>query len=636
MEKFLNLTALHSILWTSVRQPSNCLCSGKFFTISTFLVSQTTLPHTLHLTEMNNHKRTSRQHKQIALAQKKLKNAERQSKYRLSRKKAWENDQKSFCRSRQAKFQNVTATDDEIKENRHKHRIRKHRSRALERQHESYDENERKRKAAFLRWSKCKEIYEEEIRQLYSHICNSCGKLCKKNQIRSLKLSTLKDKGYNQRFLNKIFFIKKSDCEEFCKTCISYIQKGNVPKMCLYNGLELPKVHDKISQLNRIEERLLAPRHVFQTLWTMNGGSGQYRTKGGIVNVPVDMDTTVSCIPRALSDSNMIHVKLARRMQYISNYMVGNVRPKLLYDAAQKFVQMPLPLEEGIELSENWNFPDCGDNFNDFDDEFYTNNAIFETLLSSDNIDFMGASNVGIRMAPAENYTPSSILFDENCEFLAFPTVFGGHKMEPEYNNKKISYTDFTKSLILRHDRRVAERGDLLLFMAKKLELLRLYNNIGICLRKKTVRNRTITAADMCSSNYVEGVVHHNDGYKILKGIRSSPAHWQQEKAKLMAQIRQFGLPSFFLTLSSADTRWPELMVALKKSVDKEIISEKEASELSSQERAKLLQKDPVTAALHFDQRFKAIQKTWKSPEGPFLHHKISHHYHRIEFQQRG
>ena len=180
------------------------------------------------------------------------------------------------------------------------------------------------------------------------------------------------------------------------------------------------------------------------------------------------------------------------------------------------------------------------------------------------------------------------------------------------------------------------EDGDLLLFMAKKLELLRLYNNTGICLRKKSLQNREVTAADMCNANYVEGVVHHNDGYKILKGIRSSPAHWQQEKVKLMAQIRQFGLPSLFLTLSSADTRWPELLVALKKSVDKETISEKEALELSSHERATLLQKDPVTAALHFDQRFRAIQRTWNSPEGPFLQHKISHYYHRIEFQQRG
>jgi len=35
--------------------------------------------------------------------------------------------------------------------------------------------------------------------------------------------------------------------------------------------------------------------------------------------------------------------------------------------------------------------------------------------------------------------------------------------------------------------------------------------------------------------------------------------HWEDEKKKVMAMIRQFGLPTFFLTLSAAKTRWPEL-----------------------------------------------------------------------------
>ncbi|KAK3925914.1 Natural killer cells antigen CD94 [Frankliniella fusca] len=126
----------------------------------------------------------------------------------------------------------------------------------------------------------------------------------------------------------------------------------------------------------------------------------------------------------SLSDSNIIHVKLARRMQYVSNYMVGNVRPKLLYEAARNFVKKPLPMEERIELSTDWNFTSSDDDLNNFEDEFCTSNAISElTLLTTDNLDFMSASNFGIRMAPAEDYTPTSILFDENCEFLAFPKV---------------------------------------------------------------------------------------------------------------------------------------------------------------------------------------------------------------------
>jgi len=104
----------------------------------------------------------------------------------------------------------------------------------------------------------------------------------------------------------------------------------------------------------------------------------------------------------------------------------------------------------------------------------------------------------------------------------------------------------------------------------------------------------------------------------------------------LLAQIRQFGLPSFFLTLSSADICWPELLVCLKLTVDKEKITENVASALSHSERSRLIQKDPVTCALHFDNRFKALKKTWSSYDGPFHNHQISHYYYRIEFQHRG
>lgn len=153
-------------------------------------------------------------------------------------------------------------------------------------------------------------------------------------------------------------------------------------------------------------------------------------------------------------------------------------------------------------------------------------------------------------------------------------------------------------------------------------------------MRKKTTAN-DVTAKDMTSSRFVNGLIQHNDGFKVLRGVRSSPAHWQGEKTKLMAQIRQFGLPTLFLTLSAADTQWPELLVALKLSVDKQTISE-EATKLTSAERYKLIQKDPITCALHFEQRFQALKRTWQNDDGPFSKFKINHYYYRIEFQQRG
>lgn len=278
------------------------------------------------------------------------------------------------------------------------------------------------------------------------------------------------------------------------------------------------------------------------------------------MNVPVNVDTNVKVLPRVLTDSNMIHVRLARKMEYVKDYLSGVVRPKLLYDAAKKFVSKPLCLEEGIQLSNNWYYEEG--EAPDLENDFYTENQIYETMLTNDN--GVNLLEKGIRFAPAEGYKPTSVLFDPNCEFMAFPKVFAGFKMEPKHNGKDISYSDFAKSMAMRYDRRVAQRGDLLLFMAKKLELTKICNNISICLRKKKLAHGSVTAGDLLQTSYVANLLAVNDGFKILRGVRNSPAHWQNEKKKILAMIRQFDLPTLFLTLSSADIQWPELLVALK------------------------------------------------------------------------
>ena len=96
-------------------------------------------------------------------------------------------------------------------------------------------------------------------------------------------------------------------------------------------------------------------------------------------------------------------------------------------------------------------------------------------------------------------------------------------------------------------------------------------------------------------------MIQHDDGYKVLKGVRSSPAHWEAEKKKAIAMIRQLGLPTFFITLSAAESQWVELLVILSKTVDSKDISEEEANSLTTQDRYRLIRSDAVTCARYFD-----------------------------------
>jgi len=108
----------------------------------------------------------------------------------------------------------------------------------------------------------------------------------------------------------------------------------------------------------------------------------------------------------------------------------------------------------------------------------------------------------------------------------------------------------------------------------------------------------------------------HDDGYRILKGIRTSPAHWEDEKKKVMVMIRQFGLPTFFITLSAAETRWSELIVLLKRNLVKVEINQEEALNLKLRENARLIRTDPVMCARYFDYRYREVIKLMKKPWG--------------------
>ena len=70
---------------------------------------------------------------------------------------------------------------------------------------------------------------------------------------------------------------------------------------------------------------------------------------------------------------------------------------------------------------------------------------------------------------------------------------------------------------------------------------------------------------DILNDESLDKMIGHDDAFKFLKTIPSSPAFWQQKQKELVSMIRQLGCPTFFLTLSAAETKWPELLRILKR-----------------------------------------------------------------------
>ena len=129
-------------------------------------------------------------------------------------------------------------------------------------------------------------------------------------------------------------------------------------------------------------------------------------------------------------------------------------------------------------------------------------------------------------------------------------------------------------------------------------------------------------------------MIAHDDAFKFLKTIRSSPAFWQQKQKELMSMIRQLGCPTFFLTLSAAEIKWPELLRILKEILDDVKFPIDPILELQWNERAELIRRDPVTCSRYPDHRSKELFRVLRSEV--CLLGKLTDFYMRIEFQQKG
>ena len=102
---------------------------------------------------------------------------------------------------------------------------------------------------------------------------------------------------------------------------------------------------------------------------------------------------------------------------------------------------------------------------------------------------------------------------------------------------------------------------------------------------------------------------------------------------EVVAMVKQLGIPTWFMTLSYADLRWPELFKIVARTQGRDI-TEDEIEALSYIERCQMLNANPVVTAKHFQHRletfFSEVLLSQINPIG-----KITYYALRIEFQMR-
>ena len=522
---------------------------------------------------------------------------------------------------------------------------------------------------------------EESIKRFHSdiaigplYVCSCCHQTWFRKSVSMLKNTHI---SAESKRLHCTDFTSVGNEEWICHTCLSALRENKPPKLSVANGMKWP---DKPPELNlhQLEERLIALRIPFMQIRELPRG-GQYSLKGNVINVPVDIQPTINCLPRPMDENFTVAIQLKKKLSYKKVDFKENVRPLRVLTALHWLMNnSELYKKSGILVDDNWfqevtesaedtvreflevSKEQCKDKANaenekqkqdktnendieasnDYDSDHYSevdaNEQVGNIDTLVDDADIDNKYDKVFTFAPGEGQHPLSLYQDKDAEYLCFPTIFCG-QTPPSRDERlvPVHYSDIVKWELRSVDRRAAQSVPNIFFKHKKLQMKQITDKVNLAVRKCKKRSKAITAAEARDSNYLDKLVNLDEGYYIFRQLRNSPAYLETRKKDIFAMIRQLSLPTWFMSLSAADTRWTDLLKMLAKLNDGIEYSEKELEHLTWQEKTKLVQKDPVTCSRYFDNRVQEFLNTaLKSSCEPIG--KLIDYFYRVEFQQRG
>ena len=237
-------------------------------------------------------------------------------------------------------------------------------------------------------------------------------------------------------------------------------------------------------------------------------------------------------------------------------------------------------------------------------------------------------------IAPGEGKHPVSMMTDKLCEELSFPVLFPkgqfGYTTE---RDTKLSPIKYFNARLLHYSGKFATNPEYLFFAQFIMEQKKISDSINIALKK--VHGQSVTASQVKSNTQdFQNLLMQDQAYLFLRQIPGSPPYWQKFMYEVVAMVKQLGIPTWFMTLSCADLRWPELFQIIAKTKGNNMTDE-EVEALSYHERCAMLNLNPVIVAKHFQYRvetfFREVLLTNANPIGKIVYYAL-----RIEFQMRG
>lgn len=175
--------------------------------------------------------------------------------------------------------------------------------------------------------------------------------------------------------------------EWICFTCHDHLKSGSMPSLAMANNLELADIPTELCDLNILERHLIAKCITFAKIIPLPKG-GQRAIHGNVVCVPSEVQETVTALPRLRSDSQVLRVKLKRRLSYKGHQVFQTVTWSKLVRALLKLKQIhpqytDITIRDDAELCDP-TIPDVDEEDSDEEDKMDDDDYNVDDLMEID------------------------------------------------------------------------------------------------------------------------------------------------------------------------------------------------------------------------------------------------------------
>ena len=252
----------------------------------------------------------------------------------------------------------ASETREETGDRQKSDKLRKGQKRALETPGETMQRKQRDNERASCKRSKGVSVeeaiitFDYETRAGPDFVCTCCHRMMYRKTV-ILCNKTKYTKASPELLGNANLTHISSDGKEWvCKTCDRALARGSMPVQAKANRLQLSEIPPELSGLNALELRLISLRVPFMKMVALPSGK-QRSIHGPAVSVPSKVYTTCDVLPRLPSQSELVPMKLKRKVAYRGHYMYDYIRPQKILDALS-YLKANNPLYADIDINEQW------------------------------------------------------------------------------------------------------------------------------------------------------------------------------------------------------------------------------------------------------------------------------------------